>query len=259
MIRLQKEMEALIIEYTLRYLKHPTLYEILLWILISSLVKGILQKPPVYAESLIDFLPRNDPNSPYDPFDYPVTLNNAQIPHIWDKNLPDNVLDEQPDGNTTCEDAAYNERNPSSEDPKQDLLLGEDLIKKRFVFIDTMLERIHRILHYEYPNGIDIPEESIKNTTYIVLQKYGNLSDWMANTEIEIKDQYHEINLRIYLLQQVIENDTVPVSTKHILAHMATCLQMINSAHVLDIPTDKIESNLLRPECYDELYKRYKK
>jgi hypothetical protein len=259
MIKLQKEMEALIIEYTLRYLKHPTLYEILLWILISYLVKGMLQEPPVYAESVIDFLPGNDPNSPYDPFDYPVTINGGGIPHTWDKNLPDNVLEEQPNGNTTCEDAAYNERNPLSEDPELDALFSEELTNKRFLFIDTMLEHIDKILHYKYPNGIDIPEDSIKNTTYIVLQKYGDLSDWMANTEVEIKDPYHEINLRIHVIQQLIENEAVPVTTKHALTHMATCLQMINSAHVLDIPTDKIESDLLKPECYDELYKRYKK
>src|SRR3978361_1175832 len=139
-----------------------------------------------------------------------------------------------------------------------DHLLNEDLTTKRIAFIDTMVERIHIILNYQYPNGINIPEDSIKNATYIVLNKYGNLSDWMANTEVDIKDPLHELNVRLFLIQRLIEEDTLPVSTTNILAHMATCIQMINSAHVLDIPTDKIESNLLKPECYDELYKRYK-
>jgi len=221
----------------INYLNHITFYQAVLWLLLGYITKGILQSESiVFAEGFT--LPQ---------LKEPIK---ETVEQFW------GLL--EPDGNITCEEAAYNERNPSNEDANLDHLLNEDLTTKRIAFIDTMVERIHIILNYQYPNGINIPEDSIKNATYIVLNKYGNLSDWMANTEVDIKDPLHELNVRLFLIQRLIEEDTLPVSTTNILAHMATCIQMINSAHVLDIPTDKIESNLLKPECYDELYKRYK-
>jgi len=226
------------------YLTYRLIVEFILGLIIGILVKIICQidLPTVYAETLIDFLPKSDPDTYHDSFDYPVTINGAEIPHTWHNNLEDTVKESQPDGNVTCEDAAYNER------------LSEELTNVRVDFIDGIVERVGTILTFTYPNVENIPDESIKNTTYIILKKHGNLSEWIPHTEEDLKDNYHEANLRLHIIEFALKDDIIPLVQKQILGHLSACIQIMSHAQILNIPEDKIESNLLDPEYYYKVY-----
>ena len=235
-----------------------TLHQVLVWLVIGYLLNKYIQFtiPMINAAHIIDYLPCRDPDDLYeDPFDHPITFSGGGIPYTSSNIGADNSPGVKPDGNATCEDAAYNERLPGDKS-----LLNKELTEKRVIFLDMICSRTLTILEVTYPNmhadPNAVPDNSIKNATYMVLQKYGNVSDWVARSEVDISDHFHESHLRIALIQTITHQGTLhPMETK-VLHHIATCITMLNSNEALHLSQEHFQL-IFNSNLYHEIYAKY--
>lgn len=258
--------------------------QIIVWFLASYLTKEyiLLWVPTVEAEEFLTGLPQANPNDYDDPFNHPVSFQGAWIPHVEPSiQVNDNSPDVELDGNATCEDAAYNQRDTSvplgeanQSSPNKNLtpdvkqvtspikdMLSAELTEIRVDFIEMIINRTLAILKANtnasmlVDNNL-VPDESIKNVTFFIVKTYGNVSEWVARTEAEIVDPYHESTLRIAIIQHIMQDNKLdPVQTK-ILTHLATSITLLNAAEALKISPEHFDQ-LFKGSFYESTYTKY--
>lgn len=208
-------------------------------------------KPPV-PKSFEEWRVKHGLTSPTESW-YPIKV---RYEYIFDNpkdpalhNVPPSLSVNQVDNNATPSDSTFNLDHP---------MLSEQLTLKRCRFIDEMNTRTLFILQRINPTlSLDqLDNNSIKKVLHYILETYGKQSEWLFQTVDDVKDPYHEMNLRTQIIQNLISKNKLHIIEYKILVNLATLMMLMNSYHLEQKDNDAL-TKIINSEFYDQLYNKF--